>query len=170
MRQFMTTVTAVCALAVIAVGVLAGCGASGRNGASTGVVPMQRINCGSAVNPAAVQCFAAAVRTCRAATITETTMLVDTGTHNVFVTDPGTSPCQVTERSQFYMVSGGIRHGPVTTTPCRVSATAAASRVVLSCHGRVVMIPGSISGCSRYTGLRCTLSASTGPTSGRRRG
>ena len=134
MRQLVTTGAAVCALAVIAGGVLAGFGASG------GVVPMQRITCGSAVNPAAVQCFDAAVRTCRAASITETTMLVDTGTHDVFVTDPGTSPCQVTERSQFYLVSGGIRHGPVTTTPCRVTGTAV-SRVVLTCNGRVMMIP-----------------------------
>src|SRR5215469_10952673 len=140
MRQLMTTVAAVCALAVTAGGVLAGCGASGGSGASRGVVTLQRIKCGQAVDPAAVQCFAAAVRTCRAASISETTMLVDTGTQDVFVTDPGTSPCQVTERSQFYMVSGGIRHGPVTTTPCRISATAV-SRVVLTCNGRVMMIP-----------------------------
>jgi hypothetical protein len=121
------------AATVIAGAALAGCGVS------QGAVTQHRVNCGSSSNPAAVQCFDAALRNCRAASITQISMLVDTGTRETFVTVPGTSPCRVTEESQPYVVTGGIHLGPVTTTHC-VDASAAHT-VVLTCRGHAVPIP-----------------------------
>jgi hypothetical protein len=130
----MRTLAGVCAATVIVGTALAGCGVS------QGAVSQHRVNCGSTANPAAVQCFDAALRTCRAASVTQITMLVDTGTRDIFSTEPGTNPCQVTEQSQPYSVPGSLHHGSGTTTHCSVAA-AAVRKVVLTCGGRHVLIP-----------------------------
>lgn len=90
--------------------------------------------------PGALACFSAAARNCRAGSIAVNQMGVDAGTRYVFVIEPGTEPCQVTEQSQFYMVSGGLRHGPVKTVACQRSAVTT-SGVTLSCGGRGILIP-----------------------------
>jgi hypothetical protein len=96
-------------------------------------------------------------------------MMVDAGIHYVFAIKPGTDPCQVTEQSQFYLVSGGVRHGPVTTVACQRSAVTA-SGVTLRCGGRDILIPSTVSGCNtRYPGMRCTGEATHAPGSGPRR-
>ena len=143
-------ITAVCGLAVIAGGALAGCGVSQRT------VTQPRVSCGSAVTrvlddrtqllsatPGALRCFDAAARMCRPASISVTAMGVDAGTHYAFAIKPGTQPCQVTEQSQFYMVSGGLRHGPVTTVSCQRSAVTA-SGVTLSCGGPDILVPAEV--------------------------
>lgn len=153
MRGLMKGIRGVCAAAVIASGALAGCGASQHGDTSQQGVAPPRVGCGSAItrtlddrtvllsaSPGALPCFAAAARNCHSATITVTAMGVDAGNHYVFGIEPGTRPCLVTERSQFYMVSGGTRHGPVTTTHCRIAATDAGG-VTLSCGGRQILIP-----------------------------
>jgi hypothetical protein len=142
-----------CAVAVLAGGAVAGCGASQHGDTSQRSVAPLRVSCGAATarflddrtellsaNPGALPCFDAAARNCRPASITVTTMGVDAGTRYTFAIEPGTNPCQVTEQSQFYLVSGGLRHGPVTTTHCGISA-ATADGVTLSCSGRDILIP-----------------------------
>jgi hypothetical protein len=152
----LTKVIIGCAVAGLAGAAAAGCGASQQGDASQRSVTTQRVSCGSATarflddrtellsaNPGALPCFDAAARNCRSASITVTTMGVDAGTRSTFAIKPGTGPCQVTEQSQFYLVSGGLRHGPVTTTHCRISAATAAG-VTLSCSGRDVVIPAEL--------------------------
>jgi hypothetical protein len=68
---------------------------------------------------------------------------VDAGTHYVFIVKPA-SRCQVTEQRQFYLVSGGIRRGPLRTTNCQV-ATATGQGVTLSCNGQRILIPVKVS-------------------------
>lgn len=146
----------VCAVAVIAGGTLAGCGAAPRGSGPPRAVTLPRVSCGSAVtrllddhtqllsaSPGTLPCFDAAVRNCRSASISVTAMGVDAGTRYVFVIEAGTDPCQVTEQSQFYMVSGGGRRGPLLTTHCRVAA-AAGEGVTLSCGGRDILIPAEL--------------------------
>jgi hypothetical protein len=151
MYRLTTILAGVCAVAVTGGGALAGCGVSRQGAAPPGV------NCGSAVTrslddrtqllsakPGALPCFDAAARNCRAASITVTAMGVDAGTRYVFVIKPGTEPCQVTEQSQFYMVSGGGgRHGPIKTVACQRSAVTR-SGVTLSCGGRGILIPAEL--------------------------
>lgn len=150
MRGLTKVITGVCAAAVIAGGALAGCGTSHR------AVTPPRVSCGAAVthslndstellsaSPGALPCFAAAVRNCHSASLSVTAMGVDAGIHYVFVIKPGTEPCQVAEQSQFYMVSGGVRHGPVRTVACQRTAVTA-SGVTLSCGGRDILIPAKL--------------------------
>jgi len=146
-------ITAVCAAAVIAGEVLAGCGNS------HGAVMLPQVSCGSAAthalndrtqllsaSPGALPCFDAAARKCRAASISVVAMGVDAGTHYVFMIKPGTDPCQITERSQFYLVSGGMRRGPVITRHCRVGAVTARG-VSLSCDGQPpLLVPVTVGG------------------------
>jgi hypothetical protein len=156
MRPLTTITAGVCAAAVIAAGALAGCGAS-QPGASRQAPKLPRVSCGSATtrflddhtellsaDPGALPCFNAAVTSCRAASITVTTMGVDAGTRYVFAVDPGTHPCQVTEQRQSYIVSGGPHHGPVTTVACQLAA-ATASGVTLTCGSQQLLIPASVS-------------------------
>jgi hypothetical protein len=156
MRPLTTIAAGVCAVAVIAAGALAGCGAS-QPGASERAKTLARVDCGSAAtrfldgstrllsaDPGARRCFDAAVTHCQAATITVTTMGVDAGTRYVFVIEAGTHPCQVTEQRQFYLVSGGPHHGPVTTVTCQ-RAAATASAVTLTCGSQQLLIPASVS-------------------------
>jgi hypothetical protein len=146
-----------CAAALLIGGGLAGCGASQHGGTSQRGVAPSRVSCGSATarflddrtellsaKPGALPCFDAAARNCRSASISVTTMGVDAGTRYTFAIEPGTGSCQVTEQSQFYLVSGGLRHGPVTTTHCRIGAATAKS-VTLSCSGGDILIPATVS-------------------------
>jgi hypothetical protein len=94
--------------------------------------------------PGALPCFDVAVRNCRAASIAVTAMGVDAGTHYVFIVKPAASRCQVTEQRQFYLVSGGIRRGPLRTTSCQVAA-ATGQGVTLSCDGQRLLIPATVS-------------------------
>lgn len=146
-----------CAAALLIGGALAGCGASQHGDTSQrGVAPL-RVSCGSATarfldertellsaKPGALPCFDAAARNCRSASISVTTMGVDAGTKYTFAIEPGTGPCQATEQSQLYLVSGGLRHGPVMTTHCRI-ALATAKSVTLNCNGRDILIPVTVS-------------------------
>jgi hypothetical protein len=140
-----------CAAALLTGGALAGCGASQR---ATAAPP---VSCGSAAarflddrtellsaSPGALPCFDTAVRHCRSASIIVTTMGVDAGTRDTFAIEPVTGPCQVTERSQSYLVSGGLHHGPVTTTHFRIAGATAAG-VTLSCSGQRILIPATVS-------------------------
>jgi len=146
----LTKLITACGLAVIAGGTLAGCGVSQR------AVTPPAVSCGSAVthfltartqllsaHPGTLPCFYKAARNCHSASISVTAMGVDTGTHYVFAIQPGTRPCLVIEHSQFSMVSGGVRRGPVITTQCRVVA-AAGEGVTLSCGGRDILIPAEL--------------------------
>lgn len=147
----------VCAVAVIAGGTLAGCGAAPRGSGPPRAVTLPRVSCGSAVtrllddhtkllsaSPGTLPCFDAAVRNCRSASISVTAMGVDAGTRYVFVIEPGTDPCQVTEQSQSYMVSGGLRHGRVTTVGCERTIVTVTG-VMLRCGGRNILIPAEVS-------------------------
>jgi hypothetical protein len=71
-------------------------------------------------------------------------MGVDAGTHYVFVIKPGGRPCQVTELSQFYIVTGGVHRNPVTSTRCRV-AVVTAQGVTLRCDGQAIVVPAVLS-------------------------
>lgn len=157
MRPLTTIAAGVCAAALIAGGALAGCGAS-QPGASGQVPKLPRVSCGAATtrfldertellsaDPGALPCFDAAVRSCRPASITVTTMGVDAGTRYVFGIEAGTHPCQVIEQRQFYIISGGPHHGPVTTVACQ-RAVATASGVTLTCGTQHFLIPSSASG------------------------
>jgi len=156
MRPLTTTAAGVCVAAVIAGAVLAGCGAS-PVGASQQAPKLPPVSCGSATtrflddrtelqsaDPGALSCFNAAVKSCRSASITVTTMGVDAGTRYVFVVDAGTHPCQVTEQRQFYIVSGGPHHGPATTVACQ-RAAATAGGVTLTCASQRFLIPARVS-------------------------
>lgn len=156
MRPLTTIAAGVCVAAVIAGGVLAGCGASSL-GASQQAPKLPPASCGSATtrflddqtellsaDPGAPSCFNAAVKSCRSASITVRTMGVDAGTRYVFVIEAGTHPCQVTEQRQFYLISGGPHHGPVKTVACQ-HAAATASGVTLTCASQQLLIPASVS-------------------------
>ena len=72
-----------------------------------------------------------------------TTVGVDAGIRYEFAIEPGTYPCQVTEQRQFYLVSGGPPHGPVTTSACQ-RATATADGVTLTCGRQQFLIPATV--------------------------
>jgi hypothetical protein len=158
MRRFMAIVAGVFVVTAIAGGALVGCGVSKPGSGSPRDTTLPRVNCGSAATrflgestqvlsatSGALPCFAAAARNCRPASITVTAMGVDAGTRYVFVVKPGTDGCQVTEQSQFYVVSGGVRHGPLTIVGCQRTAVTA-SGVTLECGGRRILIPATASG------------------------
>lgn len=91
---------------------------------------------------AALGCFSAAARLCKAASIGATVSYVDTGTDYVFTIEPGGAPCAVMELSQDYSANFGGSTGPVISTPCRVTAVTGRG-VDLDCGGQDVLIPAA---------------------------
>lgn len=70
----------------------------------------------------ALTCFVAAVRRCRAASVSVTEFSVDTGTDLVATIEPGT-PCRARYVSQAYTANFGGEEFPASTTDCDVSVT-----------------------------------------------
>jgi hypothetical protein len=142
----------VCAVVVTAVGALL----VTRQG-SPHASALPHVNCGSAdtrqlgagtrvleADHGALNCFSAAARTCKAATLDVRETGVDTGTDHVFSIEPGKTPCQVTETSQAYSANFGGSHSAVSTTHCRLAAVTVTG-VELSCDGGDEQIPVSAS-------------------------
>ena len=92
----------------------------------------------------ALACFHAAAKNCKAASLKVTQMGVDAGTDNVFAIKPGSRPCEVTEFSQFYIVTGDVHRNSVTSTTCHVAA-ATARGVTLSCGRQQLLVPVTVS-------------------------
>ena len=118
---------------------------------------LPQVNCGTAdtrqlgagtrvleADHSALNCFSAAARTCKAATLDVREMGVDTGTDHVFSIEPGRTPCQVTETSQAYSANFGGSHSGVSTTHCRLAAVTGTG-VKLNCDGGDEQIPASAS-------------------------
>jgi|SRR5215813_3054049 len=93
----------------------------------------------------ALTCFVTAVQKCRSASIGVTEMGVDTGTDYVFTVEPGTTPCQVTERSQYYSANFGGSKSAVSTVTCDKTAVTTGG-VKLHCGHRDVLIPAKVTG------------------------
>jgi hypothetical protein len=115
--------------------------------ASCGSVITHRLDADTKVytDGEALTCFATAARGCKAASIGVTEMGTDTGTGHVFTIEPGGSPCQVTEASQWYSANFGGSAGSVTSMPCRLTAVTGRG-VMLDCAGQDVLIAASVSG------------------------
>jgi hypothetical protein len=142
----------VCAVVATAVGALLVTRGGGPHASA-----LPQVNCGSAntrqlgagtrvleADHGALNCFSAAARTCKAATLDVREMGVDTGTDHVFSIEPGSTPCQVTETSQDYSANFGGSHGAVNTTHCRLAAVTVTG-VELNCGGGNEQIPASVS-------------------------
>jgi hypothetical protein len=95
-------------------------------------------------DPGALTCFIRAARECRPASLGVTETGVDTGTDYVFIIEPGTAPCQVTEQRQDYSANFGGSQGAVSTVPCRQTAVTP-SGVALRCGSRDLLIPAKVS-------------------------
>jgi hypothetical protein len=138
---------------------LTACSAGGRPAAAATPATrpvLPRATCGKAVthglsgrtqvlsaDKGALTCFAAAVRHCASASIAITEMGVDTGTNRVFAVGHGTTPCRVTELSQYYSANGGGTNGPVTTASCRPASVTGAG-VMLRCGTQDLLVPASV--------------------------
>jgi hypothetical protein len=99
---------------------------------------------GLSADPGALGCFSTAARRCSAASIEVTEMGVDTGANYVFTIEPGKTPCQVAETSQWYSANFGGSTGRVTSMPCRLTAMTGRG-VMLNCGGQDVLIPAVVS-------------------------
>ena len=95
-------------------------------------------------DPGALNCFGAAARSCKSASVEVTDMGVDTGTTYVFIIEPGGTACQVTELSQYYSANGGGSTGPVSAVSCLKPAVTGTG-VTLTCGGQDVLIPAAVS-------------------------
>lgn len=140
----------ICAATVALAPALAGCGSASP------AATMPHATCGTVVthllsadtqllsaSPGALNCFGAAVRDCKRASIHVTEMGVDSGTQYVFVTESG-SPCRITEFSQDYSANFGGSEGPVVTTTCR-TVVLVDSGTALHCSGHAYLIPATVS-------------------------
>lgn len=142
----------VCAVIVTAVGAVAVARqvsprASGLPHVSCGSADTHQLGASTRVLEAdhgALDCFTAAARACKAATLEVREMGVDTGTTYVFSIRPGGAACQVTETSQAYSANFGGWEGPVSTTQCRLTAVTLAG-VELNCDGGDEQIPAAVS-------------------------
>jgi hypothetical protein len=127
---------------------------------------LQHASCGSAsthfltrntqilrADRGALTCFVTAARECRSASLGVTEMDIDTGTDFVFVVESGTKTCQVTEQRQDYSANFGGSQDAVSTVSCYTTAVTSTG-VALSCRGRNLLIPATVS-------MRSPLSAGT---------
>jgi hypothetical protein len=159
-----TGMPAIAAAAVLAgVTVLAGC-ASGQTmtkGPSVQpthatVTALPRPSCGGSVThdlgattrilsagKGTLNCFHAAARDCKTASIGVTEMGVDTGVNHVFAIEPGGKGCAVTELTQQYSANFGGSHGKVVSAPCSVAAVSGGG-VTLACAGAKLLIPATV--------------------------
>jgi hypothetical protein len=95
-------------------------------------------------DPGSLTCFMRAARVCASASLRVTEMGVDAGTEYVFSIEPHGSSCNVTEWRQYYSANFGGSQSKVAAIPCRRTA-ATPKAVLLTCSGRDVLIPATVS-------------------------
>jgi hypothetical protein len=146
------TAVIICAVIIVAIGAAA---AGWRMSQHPRSLP--KASCGSASthflnrhtqmlgsDSGSLACFMKAARICASASLRVTEMGVDTGTEYVFSIEPGGSSCHVTEWRQYYSANFGGSQSEVAAGPCR-RTTVTPKAVLLTCSGRDVLIPATVS-------------------------